>query len=95
MRNSVYIFLIVFVLFLIHIFLCTRRNRYLGLVIPGANLLFSIIVSLLISDFFTAIIVLIITSIPLVLWLVTYQKCRNKLDQLQIKEINRMKIRDI
>jgi len=90
-----FVFLVILILFFIQIFLCTRRNRYLGLIIPGSNLLLSIIVSLLFSDFLSAILVLIISSMPLVLWLGAYQICRKKLDQLQVKEINRMKIRDI
>lgn len=89
------IVLILLVLLVIQVLLSMRQNRYLGWIIPGLNGLMSMVISLMFSDYFSAVLGLLVTVLPIVLWLSVYMICRRRLDQIRHKEIQRMKINDL
>jgi hypothetical protein len=72
-----------------------RQNKILGLIIPGVNILFSVVVASSFTDIYTAALGLVITAIPLVLWLRIYAVCRRNLEKKNHTEITRMKIQDL
>ncbi|MHC1784172.1 MAG: hypothetical protein AB9891_15705 [Anaerolineaceae bacterium] len=82
-------------LVLVQIFLSTRQNKFLGLIIPGINGLFSVVVASLLTDIYTALIGLMITAIPIIIWLRIYAVCRRNLEKKNHAEITRMKIQDL
>ncbi|MFZ5351824.1 MAG: hypothetical protein ACOZCL_03750 [Bacillota bacterium] len=89
------VLLIVTVIAFIQALLSTRYNKLLGLIVPGINILCSIIISLLFTDIFTALLGLVVTAIPTIIWLSIYRVCRRKLGKKTVTEINRMKINDL
>jgi hypothetical protein len=94
--SSFWLTLIIIVgLIIFQVFLSMRQNKKLGLIIPGINILFSVVAASLFTDIYTAAIGLVVTAIPLILWLRIYTVCRRNLEKKNHTEITRMKIRDL
>lgn len=79
----------------LQIFLSLRENRMLGLIIPGLNILLSIIVSFSFTDVIAAYIGFLVSITFMLLWLYIYAICRHNLKKRNTRNINHMKIRDL
>lgn len=86
----------------LQIFLSTKENKKLGLILPGINFVISILVSLIyllnaltldVSIFIGITIIFIAYNIPTVILMAIYYACRNK--HKKKHEINKMNIQDL
>jgi len=75
--------------------LSIKANKYLGLLIPSANVLGSVWVARQFSDMVSAILGLIVSVVPLAIWLGIYDACQRKLAKQKQDEIRRMQINDL
>ena len=95
--------LIIFIIFLIgviclQIFLSKKENKWLGLILPSLNLLFSVLISLLVvgesdSVIWQVFIAFLQINISTIILLIIYASCRdkvakkNELEQMVIKDL--------
>lgn len=87
---------------ILQIFLSSRENKNLGLILPGINFIVSILVVLIyllnatlldVSIFIGIMIVFIAYNIPTVILVAIYYACRNKYNKKH--DINKMNIQDL
>lgn len=100
--NSIIFVGILIGIFFLQIFLSTKENKKLGLIIPGINFVISILISLIyllnaltldISIFIGILIVFIAYNVPTVILMAIYYACRNKYKKKH--EIDKMNIQDL
>ena len=95
MGGFLYIILIIIAAIILQIFLSTRSNIYLGLIIPCINLAGSVFISTQFSDMFLAVLGFLFSMIPMLVWMGIYTAARRNMDKKKQNEINRMKINDL
>lgn len=100
-NSIIFVGILVGIVFL-QIFLSTKKNKKLGLVLPGINFVISILISLIyllnaftldVSIFIGISIVLIAYNVPTVILMAIYYACRNKYKKKH--EIDKMNIQDL
>ncbi len=86
----------------LQIFLSTKENKRLGLILPGINFVISTLISLIyllnaltpdVSIFIGILIVFIAYNVPTVILMAIYYACRNKYKKKH--EIDKMNIQDL
>ncbi|RDY28097.1 hypothetical protein CHL78_007285 [Romboutsia weinsteinii] len=86
----------------LQIILSTRQNKNLGLILPAANILFSLTAIFGFANFagsfsldviMTSLMVFFIYNIPTLILLLIYYICRKKIDSK--KDIDKMNIQDL
>lgn len=105
MSNSLVFFLVNIGFVLFQIFLSKRENKWLGLVLPGINVMFSIIGVLGMAFFknepiissipiiVQIIMIFLLLNIPTIILIAIYFACRKKIKRN--KEIDKMNIQDL
>lgn len=85
---------------LLQIFLSKRENKWLGVVLPGANILSSIVGVLFLREIISrpyiiigSIILFLASNIPTIVLMTIYLSCRKKIKKN--KEIDKMNIQDL
>lgn len=103
--NSFIIIILGIVVFMLHIYLCRKENKFLGLIIPGINILLSVSAIIGIAmydtvkdssagiDIIQFVLIFIMYNIPTVILLSIYFSSRKNLKCN--KEINKMNIKDL
>ena len=100
-NSIIFVGILVGIVFL-QIFLSTKENKKLGLILPGINFVISILISLIyllnaltldVSIFIGILIVFIAYNVPTVILMSIYYACRNKYKKKH--EIDKMNIQDL
>ena len=95
MANFIKIFAVFAALLLLQVFLSNRESKYPGMIIPSINLVLSVGIAALFSDYFSAFLYLTMVMIPLILWVVVYKICRKNLEKRRRDELERIRILDL
>ena len=90
--------LIIFLLVLVggfQIFMSLRENSQLGLVIPALNALIATVFGMMGTDYFIGFLIFIVLLLPMIIWLLIYKLCRDRIKNRAENDMKKSRIMDM
>ncbi len=95
MGGVMILFSLITLIAIFQVVLSSQRNRYLGYVIPGLNVLVATILSMLTTDYFVAYLLFIIILLPIIIWIGIYKLCRNRVNDKARRDMKKLNIKNL
>lgn len=95
MGSVIMLFALIIIIAVCQVILSLQKNRYLGYFIPGLNLLVAMILSMLTTDYFVAYLLFVIILLPIIIWMVIYQLCRNRVNDKVRREMKKLNVKNL
>ncbi len=95
MGSVIMLFALIIIIAVCQVILSLQKNRYLGYFIPGLNLLVAMILSMLTTDYFVAYLLFVIILLPIIIWMVIYKLCRNRVNDKVRREMKKLNVKNL
>jgi len=88
-------FILIAIIVVCQVVLSLQKNRYLGYVIPGLNILGATSLSMLTTDYFVAYLLFVIMLLPIIIWMGIYKLCRNRVHDKARREMKKLNVKNL